>query len=258
MAKGQQGIFAGVDAAGNRVADNDTISDDFKELDRGRWFSLVNEDGAMERWRLRGWLMVVAADYPQAQAMGPYMEGCQAKCLCRGCNYEREQASVHSFFEPNAKWKLVAARAAPPPPADSRLAPEARRRGDAARGHQQAHLRAVPRVLPLHQRGALPRWLEHIRCVEVTPARPQAAPPRRPGPSRPHGLRGGARARSRAPEPPERAPPSLLAHHRDAALASAHAPKSLSRACRGDSRPPTGRPAPQTLPNPNPNPPRLK
>ena len=41
-------------AAGNRVADNDTISDDFKELDRGRWFSLVNEDGAMERWRLRG------------------------------------------------------------------------------------------------------------------------------------------------------------------------------------------------------------
>ena len=106
MAKGQQGVFAGVDAAGNRVADNDTISDDFKELDRGRWFSLVNEDGAMEHWRLRGWLMVVAADYPQAQAMGPYMEGCQAKCLCRGCNYEREQASVHSFFEPNAKWKL--------------------------------------------------------------------------------------------------------------------------------------------------------
>ena len=49
MAKGQQGVFAGVDAAGNRVADNDTISDDFKELDRGRWFSLVNEDGAMQR-----------------------------------------------------------------------------------------------------------------------------------------------------------------------------------------------------------------
>ena len=112
MDKKQAGIFAGVDEAGKRIADNNTLSDDFKELDAGRWFDLVDSDGSLKRWRLRGWLIVVAADYPQAQGMGPYMEGVQALCHCRGCNYQHRSRSVHSFFHKKPKWVLRSHRGA--------------------------------------------------------------------------------------------------------------------------------------------------
>lgn len=63
----QSGIFAGVDKDGKRIAKGPTISDDFIEGAKGRWFKVLNADGTEEHWRLKLHLVVVAGDYPQVR-----------------------------------------------------------------------------------------------------------------------------------------------------------------------------------------------
>lgn len=106
---GQAGVFAGVDKDGKRIADGAVVSDDFLEGAQGRWFSVTNTDGSVRRWRLKLYIGVVCGDYPQVQAMGPWMESAGAYCPCRGCNYWQDYTlkheTPHSFLK-GGQWTL--------------------------------------------------------------------------------------------------------------------------------------------------------
>ena len=72
------GIFAGIDREGKKIADGRTISDDFLEGAEGKWFKLLDADGAEWWYRLRLWVVVVCGDYPQA--------GCVTQSVNSLCN----------------------------------------------------------------------------------------------------------------------------------------------------------------------------
>lgn len=100
----------GIDEDGKRIAQGPTISDDFIEAEIGRWITLYDANGVPKRWRLRIWLVLFSGDYPQSQAMGPWMESSSSYCPCRGCNYRVDDTMEHekpfSFLQPGGKWKL--------------------------------------------------------------------------------------------------------------------------------------------------------
>lgn len=100
-----------MDEKGKRIApEGQTLSDDFIEGAQGRWFHFTEVDGSTQWYHLKLYLIIACGDYPQLQAMGPWMEAVQAYCPCRGCNYRVDNSmrheSVHSFFDADATWKL--------------------------------------------------------------------------------------------------------------------------------------------------------
>lgn len=94
---------------GRRVARGAVTSDDSIEGAQGRWFSVTDTDGSVRQWRLKLYLIAVCGDYPQVQAMGPWMESVGAYCPCRGCNYRQddtlEHEKPHSFLN-RGRWQL--------------------------------------------------------------------------------------------------------------------------------------------------------
>lgn len=71
---------------------------------------MTDTSGVIQHWRLKLWLVCFCGDYPQSQAMGPWMEAVGAYVPCRGCDY-RQDASMehekpHSFLGTGGKWKL--------------------------------------------------------------------------------------------------------------------------------------------------------
>ena len=103
-------MLLGVDGSGERIAEGPTFSDDFKDAAKGRWFKVIDSKGAIQHWCLKVWLVAFCGDYPQSQGMGPWMEAVGAYVPCRGCDYRVDASlrheTVHSFFEPDAKWQL--------------------------------------------------------------------------------------------------------------------------------------------------------
>ena len=115
MHAGMTGIFAGVDKNGKEIVDGPTISADFIEGAEGRWFKVLDDDGTEQWYRLKTYVLVVCGDYPQVQAMLPFMEAAGAYCPCRGCNYRQDGSMAHetphSFFSQGCKWKQRNAQA---------------------------------------------------------------------------------------------------------------------------------------------------
>lgn len=111
MRWGQAGVFCGVGCDGERITTGKTVSDDFLEGAEGRWVTWMNADGREESWRLKLYLICACGDYPQLQAMLPFMESAAgAYCPCRGCNYRADSTMrherPHSFFDDNRTWQL--------------------------------------------------------------------------------------------------------------------------------------------------------
>ena len=71
---------------------------------------MTDTDCVTQHWCLKIYLVAFCGDYPQSQAMGPWMEAVGAYVPCRGCDYRQDSTMKHekpfSFFTPGGTWKL--------------------------------------------------------------------------------------------------------------------------------------------------------